>query len=167
MMNITETGLSAPWETYVKKLKALFGGDPDVTVGDVYKDAECYAVDIVATHAKYDVLAKVLPKSVNFGCVDLALCLHSSDEDADQLAIEEYKTLFAGNGLVKEIKEVEDETGTKHAYIRFWPAVLQFPNDDTRDYRGLWSGLAQDIAREVFCDEYRGIHFGTAGTDEN
>jgi len=166
-LNTNDTNLMAPWETYNKKVKALFGGDDWVYVSDIYKTSEGYAMDITARADKYDVLAKVMPRRRMFGNVQLDIVILREDKMDGEQAIEEYKTLFAGNGLVKEIKEVEDETGTKHAYIRFWPAVLQFPNDDTRDYRGLWSGLAQDIAREVFEGETRGIHFGTAGADEN
>ena len=29
--------LEAPWNTYQKKVKALFDPDPDIIVGDVYK----------------------------------------------------------------------------------------------------------------------------------
>ena len=34
------------------------------------------------------------------------------------------------------------------------------------DFNGNWSGLAQDIAREVFTNDSSGIHFCTAGVNE-
>lgn len=165
MLNINDLNIIAPWETYNKKVKALFGGDPDIHVGGVYQVDDGYAMDIRASEEKYNILARVMPRSKTFGNVNLSIELFCAGEGTK--ALEEYKTLFSGNPAVKEIREVEDATGTMHAYIRFWPEVLQFPNDDTRDFRGLWSGLAQDIAREVFEGEARGIHFGTAGVDEN
>jgi hypothetical protein len=63
---------------------------------------------------------------------------------------------------VKDIKDVVDFTGTRHGFVRFQPEVIQFFHDDISDYNGNWSGLAQDIAREVFEGEYRGVHFCTA-----
>ena len=167
MLNINDLNIIAPWETYNKKVKALFEGDPDIRVGGVYQVDDGYAMDIRASEEKYNILAKVMPRSKTFGNVNLSIELFCRNANEGKRAIWEYKTLFSGNPAVKEIREVEDATGTMHAYIRFWPEVLQFPNDDTRDFRGLWSGLAQDIAREIFEGEDRGIHFGTAGVDEN
>lgn len=166
-LNTNDLNIIAPWETFNKKVKALFSGDPDILVSGVYPVDDGYAMDIRASEEKYNVLARVMPRSKAFGNVNLAIELYCRNADEGPKAINEYKTLFAGNTAVKEIREVEDATGTMHAYIRFWPEVLQFPNDDTRDFRGLWSGLAQDIAREIFEGEDRGIHFGTAGIDEN
>ena len=67
---------------------------------------------------------------------------------------------------MKDIKEVSDFTGTRHGYIRFKPEVVQFPDDNIDDFSGNWSGLAQDIAQEVFSDEMYGIHFCTADKTE-
>ena len=67
---------------------------------------------------------------------------------------------------MKDVRLAGDRTGTKHGFVRFQPEVIQFFDDDIYDYNGNWSGLAQDIAREVFCDEVRGIHFCTAAVDE-
>ena len=77
-----------------------------------------------------------------------------------------YETIFRGNPIVKDIRLGTDHTGTAHGFIRFQPEVIQFFDDDLYDYNGNWSGLAQDIAREVFKDEKRGIHFCTAALDE-
>ena len=54
----------------------------------------------------------------------------------------------------------------EHTYLLFKPEVIQFFDDDIYDYEGNWTGLAQDIAREVFADETRGIHFCTASVEE-
>ena len=39
--------------------------------------------------------------------------------------------------------------------VCFKPQVVQFFDDDISDFNGNWSGLAQDIAREVFGDGLR------------
>ena len=49
--------------------------------------------------------------------------------------------------------------------VRFKPRVVQFFDDDISDFNGNWSGLAQDIAREVFGAEMRGVHFCTAAVN--
>ena len=61
---------------------------------------------------------------------------------------------------------VEDFTGTRHGFVRFRPEVVQFFHDDISDYNGNWSGLAQDIAGEIFDQELLGIHFCTADKRE-
>ena len=49
-------------------------------------------------------------------------------------------------------------------FVCFKPQVVQF--FDISDFNGNWSGLAQDIAREIFGDEMRGVHFCTAAVGE-
>ena len=49
--------------------------------------------------------------------------------------------------------------------VRFKPRVVQFFDDDISDFNGNWSGLAQDIAREVFGDGLRSVHFCTAAVN--
>ena len=78
-----------------------------------------------------------------------------------------YETIFRENPIVKDVRLAQDPTGTAHGFVRFQPEVIQFFDDDLYDYDGNWSGLAQDIAREVFQDETRGIHFCTAPVAAN
>ena len=163
--------LKAPWYTYQNKLKALFERDPDIIVGDIYEmgDGEFdYALDIeVRNHEKYEALDRTLKVDLEFGNVTLGISLYDAvnSEPADA-GIELFSTIFRGNPIVKDIKDIKDFTGTEHCFIEFQPEVIQFYNDDIADYNGNWSGLAQDIAREVFGDEVRGVHFCTAAVDE-
>lgn len=166
------TRLEAPWYSFQKKVKALFERDPDIEVGEVYQDEKLfsdYAFAInVSDHEKYAAMQRLFPQSATFGNVTMAieLCEVGVFEDVSDVAAL-YETIFKGNPVLKDIREVVDGTGTKHAYVRFQPEVLQFFDDDTSDYNGNWSGLAQNIAREVFADEYRCIHFCTADIREN
>ena len=159
--------LEAPWNTYRKKLAALFDGDHDIIVGDIIEpDDECvdYQLDIdVGNHEKFIALDRVMPKTVRFGCVTLGICLYdeeNSDKTTDALKL--YETIFKGNPNVKEVILTQDHVGSSHGYVMFKPEVIQFFDDDIYDLHGNWTGLAQDIAREVFVDETRGIHFCTA-----
>jgi len=163
--------LEAPWYTYQKKVKALFERDPAISVGEIVEPEDGsadYLFDIeVRDHEKFLALDRVFPKCVQFGNVTLAINLYDEENEngtADVVAL--YETIFKGNPIVKDVRLAQDHTGTQHGFVRFQPEVIQF-DDDLYDYNGNWSGLAQDIAREVFRDETRGIHFCTAPVDEN
>ena len=165
------TNIEAPWYEFQKKVNALFGQDPDIKVGEVYgpnDGSSDYAFDLeVRNHKKFIALDKVFPKFRRFGGVTLAINLFDEENGgAGEEAIELFATIFDGNPIVKDIKKSEDMTGTRHGFIRFKPEVIQFFHDDISDYNGNWSGLAQDIAREVFTDCPAGIHFCTAPADE-
>lgn len=163
--------IEAPWYTFQKKVKALFERDPDIIVGDIVDADEGkvnYSFDIeVRNHEKFLALDRVLPKVRTFGNITLGIVLYDEENTAvESNRVALYRTLFDGNPIVKDIKEVSDFTGTQHGFVRFKPEVIQFFNDDTSDYSGNWSGLAQDIAREVFDSEIAGIHFCTAAVGE-
>ncbi len=163
--------LEAPWYTFRKKVEALFGRDPDIRVGEVVetKDGKTdYTFDLeIRSHEKFIALDRVMPKVKTFGGVTLGICLYDAENSCgEDSPAALYQTIFEGNPLVKDIQDVSDFTGTPHCYVRFRPEVLQFFDDNTADFNGNWSGLAQDIAGEVFADEYRGVHFCTAGKDE-
>lgn len=168
MMNLA---IEAPWYTYGKQLIALFGPDPAITVGDVEEsttdDVDFFVNIEVSNHEKFIALDRVLPKVKTFGNITLGIYLYDEENaTAGNDAIEQYKTIFKGNPLVSEIIEAEDMTGDSHGFIMFKPQVIQFYDDNLFDYNGNWSGLAQDIAKEVFEDEIRGIHFCTAPVEK-
>lgn len=158
--------LSSPWYTYQRKIHALFRHDPDIEVGEVFETNDPiadYAFDIeVKNHEKYIALDRVLPKVRTFGNVRIAIFLYDEEngEEADAEAL--FRTIFEGNPVLSEIVSGEDFTGTKHTYVMFTPRVVQFFNDDISDLNGNWSGIMQDIAREVFANDSRGVHFCTA-----
>jgi len=161
--------LEAPWYTYHKKIKALFERDPEIVVGEMYEpDDGCnYAFDIeITNHEKYLALDRVLPGVIPFGNVLLGIHIYDEENNEDE-GIDLYETIFKGNPIVKDIQRRPDHTGTVHGYVRFWPEVIQFFDDDLNDFSGNWSGLAQDIAREVFEQDVRGVHFCTADVREN
>lgn len=164
--------IESPWYTFYKKVKALFDKDPDLTVGEIVEPdggKVDYMFDIeVRNHEKFLALDRVLPKIKTFGNVTLGICLYDEEnevKDGDRINL--YKTIFEGNPIVKDIKDVTDFTGTRHGFIRFLPEVIQFPDDNINDFDGNWNGLAQDIAAEVFDNELLGIHFCTAPVSEN
>ena len=163
--------IEAPWYTFQKKVKALFEQDPDIEVGDVIEqedDRTDYVFSIeVKNHEKFLALDRVLPKVRTFGNVTLGIMIFDEEnvgDNVDRIAL--YETIFTGNPIVKDVKDVTDFAGNRHGFIRFKPEVIQFFDDNIADFSGNWSGLAQDIAMEVFDQEMAGIHFCTADKNE-
>ena len=160
--------LSAPWCTYQKKVKALFELDPDIDVKEVTEGTgDCdYEFDIVVrNHDKYNALKTLMETRVEFGNVTLGVHIFDAYKQETEFDIAMLKTLFDGNGLVKDIKVITDSALAKHYYVRFQPTVVQFFNDDLSDFNGNWSGLAADIAREVM--PVAGVNYCTADVREN
>ena len=158
--------LDAPWYTFNKMVKALFDGDPDIEVGDVYdvNDGNFdVAFDIaVKNHQKFIALDRLMPDKKIFGNVTLGIVLYDEEnDDGEDLLFTYYKTLFEGNPIVDRFETVKDFAGTDWNYILFKPEVIQFPDDDTSDYYGNWNGIAEDVAREVFGQNAIEVNFCT------
>ena len=165
-----KVSLEAPWQTFAKKLKVLFDRDPKIIVSDVYEvgdDDIQYGIDIeVRDHDKFVALDRVLPSVRTFGGVNLAITLYDEENSGVNPDVALYETIFKDNPILKEVRDVVDSTGTRIGYVIFNPEVMQFFDDNLVDYKGNWSGLAQDIAREVFDNDFRGVYFYTADVSE-
>ncbi len=158
------TGLIAPWYIYQAEVKALFDRDPQIDVGAVYQqeNGKDYAFDIeVRSHAKYMALDRVLSRFKLFGNVALTINLFDEENDAGDEAVSIYSAIFDGNPIVESVEDIVDPAGVHHGYVVFRPEIIQFYADDLRDINGNWSGLAQDIAREIFDDAAHGLNFCT------
>ena len=165
--NENNPAIIAPWYEYQKQIKALFERDPQITVGDVYEPEGRevdFAFDIqVHSHEKFVALEGLLPGIKEYGNVTLGIVMYDEENvrAADDL-VRFYKTLFRDNPIVQDIRVVPDLFGTPQVYILFKPEVIQYYRDELTDYNGLFSGLAQNIARDVFEDKTGSIHFCTA-----
>ena len=164
-------GLSTPWDTWHKKIRALFELDPEIKVGDlvhIENGDVHYSFDIeVKNHEKYIALDRVLPNVKEFGNVIVGINMYDEENNAYDEGAELYRKIFSGNPIVNDVKDAVDVTDTHHVFVRFAPEVIQFFNDDLSDYNGNWSGLAAEIAKEVFENDYRGVFFCTADKREN
>lgn len=155
--------VSPPWVEFVNKLKVLFEGDDEIVVNDLEDGRYTLIID-VKDHAKFKALDNLLPIAKKFGNVTLFIEVHDlsnkSDNDVDYFHL--FMTLFEGNPSFNGVIKAEDPTGTDHVFVMFKPEVKQFFNDSLFDLHGLWSGLNQDIAKEVFEDAANaGVHFCT------
>lgn len=161
--------LSAPWQAYRSKLNALFGGDDEVTVSDVFSEGTGYVVHIeVKSHSKFNALSKLLPKEVTFGNVVLKILLYDKANGADG---DDYVALFndafRGNPVFNSVLDLTDFADTHHYFVQFEPTVVQYFDDDLRDPNGYWTGLIQDVARDVFVDCPLGVSFNTIPMDDD
>ena len=167
MMKFT---IEAPWYTFQKKVKALFERDQKIIVGEIYETEDGsphFAFDIeVRDHEKFLALDRVMPKTRTFGNVTLGINLYDEENANGNDNIDLFDTIFRDNPIVKNIEVTIDFAGTEFGFVCFKPEVIQFPDDNIADFNGNWSGLAQDIAQEVFNDGFRGVYFCTAEKDD-
>ena len=163
--------LAAPWYTYRNMVAAMFEGDADVNVGEIVDDVDGYNYyfDLAVTnHEKAVALDKVLRKEKMFGNICLGIGVVNESPEAQKVPdVEVFKTALKGNKHLKDIMQPVDPAGQEHSFVRFWPEVVQFYNDDQTDYNGNWNGLAEDIAREIFNNRRWNIQFCTASKKEN
>lgn len=163
--------LEAPWETFAKKVAALLANDPDIIVGELMNDPSergDYALAIpVYNHEKFLALDRLLPGSKKFGNVTLSIDLYD-EENAEVDTEGLFQTLFKDNPVFDSVQTLTDPAGGEWTYVVFRPEVIQFFDDDLTDVNGNWTGIAEDIAREVFAENARGVYFCTAEkqTDE-
>ena len=164
--------IEAPWYTFQKKVKALFEGDNDIIVGDIYdmdEDSQFdFAFDIEVTkHEKAEILQKLMPTVRTFGNIVLGIYIYDEENlNSNDKLMNMYEKLFEGNPIVKDFKVAVDQAQVAHGYVRFKPEVVQFFDDDLTDYSGNWTGLAEDIARELFIGTNGEVNFCTAGKNE-
>ena len=162
--------LEAPWYSWAKKAAKLFELDPDIIVGEVYElDGEDgdFGIDFeIRNHEKFVALDRVLPSVKEFGNVRLIITLFDEENSNVNPDAALYETIFKGNPILDRVEDTVDHTGTHIGYVIFKPMVTQFFDDNLADYRGNWSGLAQDIAKEVFDNNFRGVYFCTTDLNE-
>lgn len=162
--------LEAPWYTYQKKLFALFERDPDILVGDLIQNDDSdsdYVINIeVMNHEKFEALDRVLPTYKYYGNVSVRILLYDEENNDVMPGIDLYETIFKDNPILEDIRTLKDASGFDHGYVRFKPEVVQFFDDNISDYNGNWSGLAADIAKEVFENDSTGMHFCTASKEK-
>lgn len=155
--------ISPPWITFANKMKALFENDDDIVVNDIEDNTGHLTLMIeVKSHSKFKALDQLLPETVKFGNVTLFIEVYDEANDDKPDYFDLFRALFAGNRSVQKVALAEDMAGAQHVFVVFHPEVKQFFDDNMFDYNGFWSGLNQDIAKEVFEGAANaGVHFCT------
>jgi hypothetical protein len=157
-------GLSAPWTTYYKQIKALFAEDKDIKV--IFDQDSCAIKLFVEDAEKADALTKLLPVEKAFGNVTVKIMVIPANAPLAESRASLVEKAFKGNPAVSTIFSVEGIFGNPINYVAFVPKVVQFFNDDLSDLHGNCSTLYQELAKEVIGQE-GGIYFCTDVPTEN
>ena len=150
--------LSAPWESFICELQALFGADSSVRL--IRNDDEKEIRLLVDGTEKAEALRELLPAEKVFGNVTLKINVVPSNVVATSM-IDLFRKAFEGNPAVRFIGNSSGPIGSDYNYIAFEPEVVQFFADDLGNYGGYKTMLYRDVAKDVFGD-YPGIYYSTA-----
>lgn len=158
--------LQSPWVIAKSKLSALFGEDRGIKIES---DGDRKVRLLVEDARKAEALARLLPDELEFGNVAMRIVVvpgNKGDADgadgwttADTLAI-----AFEGNPVVKQIRPVSKGLFRNLTYCVFRNEVVQFFADRLDDINGFWSGLMEDIARDLLT-EADDVFFCTAARE--
>lgn len=137
-------GLGTPWACYVGRVKALFEGDPDVSVS---YDEEAQVLKIrVEGGDKAEAITSLMPMTMTFGNVKLDIEVVPSNSDPSEADM--YRRAFAGNPAFVDVAE---GYGPAHdvAYALFMPDVVQLHEDDLSEFDGLKTLTYAELAKSV------------------
>lgn len=141
--------LPAPWITFYREVRALFGADPEIHM--VYDDVERELSLYVENPAKADALARLLPAKREFGNVTMRLTVvHANPPTAGDAPLTLYETAFEGNPAFAYVRRTPGILSFDLVYVVFKRRVVQFFNDSLGDVNGNCSTLYENIARDLF-----------------
>ena len=149
--------LSAPWDLYEKKLRAMFGQDPDI---EIEYDRDGMEIKLfVDDPDKAEAIEELLPAMVEFPGVSLKLTVVPGNGEAPAIAL--YNRAFSGNPAFHYAQRVQPEgTSNPADFVVFAKEVVQYYEDNPFSVGGMRSMLYQDLAKELF-GEQGGVYFST------
>ena len=141
-----ELGKSSPWVSYVHKLDALFGQDPDIRV-ELDED-DMQVLLYVHGEPKAAALRELLPEKEIFGNVELEICVVPDNVKISRAEL--IHTAFDGNPLFSHITTIlPDGCSNPIHYVMFRKMVVQYWDDNLGHPAGLESTLAQYLAQGI------------------
>jgi len=138
--------ISSPWIEYYRKVNAIFGEDPDVTIK--FDSVKHVLKMYVKGQEKADAIGKIMPSKVEFGTVTVTIEVIPDNGENDAI-VDIFQKAFDGNPAISYIKAVGKGL-FKVNYVVFENKVVQYYNDDLGDVNGLESTLYENIARDIF-----------------
>lgn len=140
-----------PWSIYIKKVVALFDGDPQIACNVDFGGSTPYITLSCNNGDKVTALQQILPAAVTFGNVVLEIGVDGTPSNRAFTSKKElFETAFAGNPAFAYAVTPGDEVWwLSTTYVVFQNCVVQFFADNLNDCHGLISTLYEDIAREV------------------
>lgn len=169
--------LSPPWVTYVNKLIALFGQDPEITIKVIDSHVKIY----VDNEEKALLLTKWLPFGKDFGNYALSITVYPPNEqnlpsklkltaEIEDLPLDrQFDLVFAKNPVYSFSYRVEGLFSNDITYVVFKNEVVQFFNDNLNDIYGNISTLYENIARDIleYIPDNQVVFFCTDVKDES
>ena len=153
-----------PWSIIIRKLEALFDGDPQIAFNTDFSGAHPAVVLACNNGDKVAALQKLLPNEVVFGGVTLKVTIDGIPSNRTFTTKKElFETAFSGNpAFAYAVTPGDDSWWISTTYVVFKNYVVQFFADNLNDCHGVISTLYQDIAEELLTGEAaQGVFFNT------
>lgn len=146
----------SPWEEFYRMIEAFFGRDPEIRI-EIDRDE--YKVKLyVDDGRKADALEQILPEKKTFGNIEVSVIVIPANEEKSVARL--FTEAFDGNPVLYDSVECVTPFGDIE-FVVFEREVVQYHNDDLFEIDGKKSTLYQDIAKEVFADIPKNVHFCT------
>jgi len=153
------TKLGTPWSIDVARIRALFAGDPEVTVTDdiiddnaseAYETTYTCTVSVANNPIKAMAIGAILVKQFTYGKVKLDVVV-ADNRDSDCANLKFFEAAFNGNpNFVKSIVGV-DTFGHLWPYVVMDKTIAQYKANDTSDFYGnrneVMAGLTKELTR--------------------
>ena len=154
-----------PWTIAIRKLEALFDGDPQIAFNCDFNGAEPSVVIACNNGDKVTALLQILPDEISFGNIKLKVMVDGVPSNiAFKSKVELFNTAFKGNPVYAYSMCPAEEgymwIGT--TYVVFNNCVVQFAADNLNDCHGVISTLYETIADELLTGPAtEGVFFNT------
>jgi len=151
-MNEPRLKILPPWTIVIRKLEALFDGDPQIAFNTDFSGSHPSVVLACNNGDKVAALLQILPEEVDFGNVKLKITVAGTPSNrAFTSKVELFNTAFEKNPAyaysVCPAEEGYMWIGT--TYVVFNNCVVQFAADNLNDCHGVISTLYETIASEL------------------
>lgn len=154
-----------PWSIVIRKLEALFDGDPQIAFNTDFSGTHPTVVLACNNGDKVTALQQILPEGIFFGGVTLKIAIDGIPSNRTFKNKKElFETAFAKNPAFAYCVCPVDEGYNWFAavYVVFKNYVVQVFADNLNDCHGVISTLYQDIAEELLTGPaIDGVFFNT------
>lgn len=164
---MTETRLKIlpPWSIVIRKIEALFDGDPQIACNTDFTGSAPKIILACNNGDKVAALQKILPEEIPFGNTKLQIGVDGVPSNRAFVNKKElFETAFSGNPVFAYAVCPADDgyNWFSMTYVVFKNCVVQVFADNLNDCHGIISTLYEDIAREILAgDGVQGVCFNT------
>ena len=154
-----------PWTILIRKMEALFDGDPQIAFNCDFNGAHPSVVLACNNGDKVAALQQILPDEISFGNITMKVAVDGYPSNrAFTSKVDLFDTAFHGNPAYaySVCPAEEGYQWIATTYVVFKNCVVQFAADNLNDCHGIISTLYQDIADEILTGPAtNGVFFNT------